>query len=201
MFKLCRILSAIFSPLLVPTYAMVLASYLSILCILPTRVLWTTIAIIFLITCLAPALSILVLHKAGLVSDTGLNQRTERTVPYLIVLLCYAGCALFLYKASAPDWLPMFFVGASVATVINIVVNRWWKISAHAAAMGGVVAMLFRIAALHQSVVSLNWWISGAILCTGIVMTARVYMQRHTLWQVLTGVANGFIWVWLLSAY
>ncbi|MCM1522542.1 MAG: hypothetical protein NC039_07815 [Muribaculaceae bacterium] len=199
MYKICRIISAILSPLLVPTYAMVMASYLTILRILPSATLWTTTGIIFLITAFLPAVGILILHKTGIVSDTGLNNRTERTIPYVIVLICYLASVIFLHNAKAPDWLPMFFAGAAGATVVNIIVNRWWKISAHSAAMGGMVAMLFRIAAIHQAIVNLNVWISATIIATGILMTARVYMERHTLMQVLAGAANGFLWVWFLS--
>lgn len=201
MFKFCKIISAIFSPLLVPTYAMIMASYLTVLAIIPGASLWTIIGIVFLITAFIPAVSIFALHKAGLVSDTGLNNRTERTLPYVAVFLCYCACVLFMVRIQAPQWLPLFFKGAAMATLVNIVVNRWWKISAHAAAMGGVVAMLFRILVLHQAIYDLNWWITGAILATGLVMSARVYMKRHTLMQVLTGAANGYFWVWLFSTF
>lgn len=198
MYKISKILSAIFSPLLMPTYSMVLAINLSILSLLPTAVQWTSIGVVFLFTCIVPVAAIYALYKAGVVSDLGLNIRTERPIPYLIVTLSYGASAWFLFRANAPEWLPMFFLGAGVATVINTIVNRWWKISAHAAGLGGCVAMLFKMAQLHQAVVSLDWWISGAIIATGMVMTARVYMKRHTLMQVLAGCANGFLCVWLI---
>ena len=85
--------------------------------------------------------------------------------------------------------------------LINAVVNLKWKISAHAAAMGGLVAMLFRIATMHQSVVDLNIWISAVVVLAGAIMTARVYLQRHTLMQVIAGCANGFLCVWLLTMF
>lgn len=199
MFRFCRIISAIFSPLLVPTYAMMLAAWLSVLHVLPAAALWATIGIVFLFTAIIPAAGIYAMLRTGMVTDPGLNNRTERTVPYVIVALCYGACGLFLTRAGAPQWLPMFFFGAAVATLVNIVVNRWWKISAHAAAMGGLVAMLFRMEAIHQTAGDIIWWICAAILAAGTVMSARVYMQRHTLMQVLAGAANGFTCVWLMS--
>ena len=86
-----------------------------------------------------------------------------------------------------------------MACVINIIVNRWWKISAHAAGMGGLVALMFRIIASHYALYNLNVWLSVMIIVAGMVMTSRVYLKRHTLWQVLAGFANGFICVYLLS--
>lgn len=197
--KFSEIISAIFSPLLVPTYGMILVAYLTILSFLPANLLWTAIGITFVITCLVPVSAIVALYRSGMIKDPGLNERTERLIPYGIAILCYLGCAFFFYKASAPFWLPMFYAGGALATLINTVVNRWWKISAHGAAMGGLVALMFRIVASHYALYNMNVWLSAAIILAGLVMTARVYLGRHTLWQVIAGCANGFICVYFLS--
>ncbi|WP_289758616.1 phosphatase PAP2 family protein [uncultured Duncaniella sp.] len=197
--KISEILSAVFSPLLVPTYGMVLAAFLTILRMLPSNLLWTAIGITFVITCLVPVSAIVALYRSGVIKDPALNNRTERFIPYGVVVLCYIGCGFFFYKASAPFWLPMFFAGGALATVISTVVNCWWKISAHAAAMGGLVALVFRIVASHYALFNMNVWLSGVIIVAGLVMTARVYLSRHTLWQVLAGCANGFLCVYLMS--
>lgn len=197
--RISEILSVLFSPLLVPTYGMILAAFLTILRYLPVNLLCTAVGITFVITCLIPVSIIMALFRSGMVSDPGLNERKERYLPYGAVVLCYLGCGFFFFKASAPLWLPMFFAGAALATVINVAVNYWWKISAHAAAMGGLVALLFRIVALHYALYNMNLWLSAVIILAGAVMTARVYLGRHTLWQVLAGCANGFICVYLMS--
>ena len=197
--KFSEILSAVFSPLLVPTYGMILAAFLTILRFLPSGLLWTAIAITFVITSLVPVGAIIALYRAGVIKDPGLNERTERYIPYGVVILCYLGCGFFFFKASAPVWLPMFFIGGAAATLINTIVNRWWKISAHGAAMGGMIALMFRIVASHYALFNMNVWLSAVIIAAGLVMTARVYLGRHTLGQVLAGCANGFICVYLLS--
>ena len=197
--RISEILSVLFSPLLVPTYGMILAAYLTKLRYLPVNLLCTAVGITFVITCLIPVSIIMALFRSGMVSDPGLNERKERYLPYGAVVLCYLGCGFFFFKASAPLWLPMFFAGAALATVINVAVNYWWKISAHAAAMGGLVALLFRIVASHYALYNMNLWLSAVIILAGAVMTARVYLGRHTLWQVLAGCANGFICVYLMS--
>ena len=197
--RISEILSVLFSPLLVPTYGVILAAFLTILRYLPVNLLCTAVGITFVITCLIPVSIIMALFRSGMVSDPGLNERKERYLPYGAVVLCYLGCGFFFFKASAPLWLPMFFAGAALATVINVAVNYWWKISAHAAAMGGLVALLFRIVASHYALYNMNLWLSAVIILAGAVMTARVYLGRHTLWQVLAGCANGFICVYLMS--
>lgn len=196
---IARIISAIFSPLLSPVYGMVIAVLTSVMSVLPSVLLWNSVIMTFVTTCILPALAIFAMYRLGYVSDPGLNNRTERTYPYIITLLCYLGCALFFHRANAPEWLCGFFLGGAAACVINIVVNRWWKISAHAAGMAGLVALTFRIATADLAVVNMNWWITGVIIATGLTMTARVYLGRHTLWQVVAGAVNGFVCVYFLS--
>ena len=65
--------------------------------------------------------------------------------------------------------------------------------------MGGLVALVFRIVASHYALFNMNIWLSGVIVAAGLVMPARVYLSRHTLWQVLAGCANGFLCVYLMS--
>ena len=129
--RISQIISSIFTPLLVPTYAMILASFLSMLVVLPSKVLWTTIAITFVLTCVIPFAGIIGLYKSGVVNDPGLNSRSERSIPYILIILCYLGCGYFLFRAGAPQWLTLFFAGGAIAAFVNIIVNLKWKISAH----------------------------------------------------------------------
>ena len=184
---------------MVPTLGMVAVSFLSILALLPLSVRWVTIGVVFVMTCLLPLVCIFALYRFGAVSDPGLNKRSERGVPYFIAILCYLGCGYFLFRSGAPLWLVMFFGGGAIAIIINILVNLKWKISAHAASMGGLVALFFRLSASHVAIYDLNLWLSGVVIAAGMVMTARVYLGRHTLMQTLAGVANGFLCVWFMS--
>ena len=89
--------------------------------------------------------------------------------------------------------------GGAVATLICIAVNTRWKISAHMAAMGGLVALMFRMAASDVAMVSLNVWLTVVVILAGCVGSSRVYLERHTLGQVLAGTAVGFLCVFLFS--
>ena len=197
--KFSQIVSGVFSPLLIPSYGTILVSYLTIMRLLPLRYIWLGVGVVFMLTCLIPIAGIFALYKAGFVKDAGLNERTERTVPYILTILCYLGAGFFLYRAGTPLWIDMFFAGGALAALISIIVNRWWKISAHGAAMGGLTAFVFRMAASHYAIYNLEVWMSVVVIATGLVLTSRVFLNRHTLMQVLLGAANGFLCVWLLS--
>lgn len=42
-------------------------------------------------------------------------------------------------------------------------------------------------------------WIAASIIMAGLLGSARVWLGRHTLLQVLAGTAVGFLSVWSLS--
>ena len=201
--KVSQILSTVFYPLFVPTYGVALAFWCTMLSITPLGVRWRFILAIFGVTCALPALIIYGLHRAGFIKDPGLNNRTERTVPYILTALSYGASAWILAHAKAPSWLWLFMIGGLVAVAVNAVVNRWWKISAHLAAMGGLVALTFRIALSHTVLPGFPfiWMAIATILAAGAVGTARVYLDRHTVGQVGAGFLNGFLCVFIVTAF
>lgn len=196
--RLSHILSAVFTPLLAPTYGVGLALLVSPLRWLPLGTRWVTLGVAFALTCFLPMVGIMLLHRMGLVTDPRLSERTERTIPYFMALGGYAAAALFFFRAGAPGWLPWFVVGGGVAVGVSIAVNRWWKISAHAAGVGGLVALAFRLSQEH-AVVDMNLWLTFMVLVAGAVMSARVLLGCHTLGQVLAGFANGVACVYLIT--
>ncbi len=197
-----QIISTLLSPLLVPVYGVALAFWCSMLAVAPLGVRLRLTVVAFIITCLMPVLVIFLLHKLGIVKDRQLNDRTERTLPYIAVALSYAGCAWTLWNANAPSWLWLFMAGGVAAVIVNIVVNRWWKISAHLAAMGGLVALVFRIAVENLALASVNYLavVSVVVIAAGLVGSARIYLGRHTLMQVFAGALNGFLCVYFITA-
>ncbi len=192
-------ISWVFVPLLMPVYGIMLIFSLSFLSYASfgTKLLFTLI--VFGATCLVPMILVLLLKKLGLIQDVGLNGRKERLIPYIITIICMAGTGLFLYMKMAPLWVAMFFIGGAVAGLVNLLINFRWKISAHAAGIAGVVAMLIQVIKEGPSSADMVWWIVGAILCAGLLGSARIWLGRHTLMQVLAGSAVGFLSVWTLS--
>lgn len=198
--RIARIISFVFSPLIVPTYGVAMALWLSSLAVLPAGILWRTVGYTAALTCLFPMIIIILMWKLGYLSDPGLNKRTERTLPYIVVLLGYLGCAFLYFRMHAPGWLIGFMLGGSAAVIVSIIVNRWWKISAHMTAMGGLTALTVRLLVSNLAYVDMLWPIIITVLCAGLVGTARVGLRRHTLGQVAAGAANGFFWTYALSA-
>ncbi len=197
--RLAHILSWVFVPLLMPVYGIILIFSLSILSLAPTQTKVVYILTIFAANFVVPMILVLLLKKMGVIQDVGLNGRKERLIPYIITIICLGGSAFFLYMKGAPLWVAMFYAGGALAALINMVINFRWKISAHAAGIAGIVAMLVQIMKEGVPTTGMTWWIVGAILVSGALGSARIWLGRHTLMQVLAGTLVGFLSVWSLS--
>lgn len=194
---IARCLSIIFSPLLMGTYGIILSMWLSYLCYSPLKARITVTAVTFVATCAIPVIAIFLLNRLGVVKIPTLNDRTDRTAPYIICVLCYIAVAIYYHFVNAPVWLSMFMFGGAMALVILTIVNRWWKISGHATGMGAIVAMLFFLTCSGNSPVDIQYEFITGIILAGAVCTSRLILNRHTLLQVGAGFINGFTCIFL----
>ena len=164
-------------PLLMPVYGVILAFTLSILA-------YTSTATKIVFT---------------LVHDIGLNGRKERLIPYIVSILSMLGTGAFMWYKGAPSWLVMFFAGGGIAGIVNLMINFRWKISAHAAGIAGIVALLIRIIRDGFPQEGVFLWLLISIGLAGLLGTSRVWLGRHTVWQVIAGYAVGFLSVMLMT--
>lgn len=199
--KLARALSIAFSPLLVPTYGIILAVGVSYLMFSPLQARLMVSAVTFVATCVLPVIFICLLWKLKVIRDPGLNERGERTGTYLFTTACYIGLAVYFYYVNAPLWLIMFPLGGAGALICQTVINLWWKISGHAAAQGGMLAMLFYLMCVGGTVEDVQWLFLGIVLLTGVIGTCRLVLGYHTPWQIAAGLVNGFAWVFCLAFF
>lgn len=196
-----RFFSSLLSPLLMPTYGALLVLWTSVLCLLPSGTRMMVLVMMLGITCVLPMIMIGILHHYGVIRDKRLENPQERTIPYAFGVLCYIGATFYLQHIHAPMWFVMFSAGGAVSCLIVLLINRWWKISAHATGIGGVLALLFQLHVQGLSAFDLFWVIIVTILLAGVLGTSRLLLKRHTVLQVLAGFGVGFICVSLMMKY
>lgn len=189
--RAAAVISNIFTPIAMPTYAMALALWLTPLVVLPERMRLAVTGVIALITAVLPMASILALMRLGRVSDFSISDRRQRITPFAVSIACYIGAALYLRGVHAPTWLTMFYIGAAATSAIALIISLKWKISAHASASGGVTAIVGWLA--FNGLINFGgvWWLTGMIILVGLVATSRLILHRHTLAQVITGATLG----------
>lgn len=196
---ICRLLSWVLVPLLMPVYGIIMIFSLSILDHTSFGVKMAFTLVTFGFNAALPSVLIFVLKKMGLVNDIGLNEQKERLIPYIITTLCMLATALFMHIKGAPTWVAMFFVGGAVAGFVNLIVNFRWKISAHSAAIAGIVAIVIRIMHDYYPRPDVLTWLIVWIALSGLLGSARVWMGRHTSAQVVAGYVVGFLSVFLMT--
>jgi membrane-associated phospholipid phosphatase len=76
-------------------------------------------------------------------------------------------------------------IAGLMVQILCALVNVWWKISTHMAAIGGVAGALMAFAELF----SFNpvWWLSLLFILSGILGSSRLILRQHTLLQVVVG--------------
>lgn len=189
--KASQAISDIFSPLLIPTYCMAIAMWVTPLQALPERNRMLATLGVLLITGLVPFSFIALLIKLGKVSDRSISDRGQRRAPMIVAVLCYLAAAAYIRLIGGPMWLAMFFAGAAASSAIALLITGWWKISAHATAAGGMVGMMAWFGLVGLANVNTMIWLSAVILIAGMVSTSRLILDRHTLAQVFFGLILG----------
>ena len=190
--------SSVLTPLVMPTYGVFLVLWTSVLCLLPMGTRIMVLIMFFGITTVLPVFAIGVLHHFKIISDKRLVKRHERLIPYAIAVLCYAAAAFYLHSIHSPSWFTMFAVGGALSCLLALIINLWWKISAHMTGIGGIVALLYQIHVQGLSAFNLFWILCFIIMLAGVLGTARMVLRRHDLLQVLAGFINGYFCVTLM---
>lgn len=199
--NLSHVLSWILSPVLTPTYGIIAVFELSMFSYAPTSAKLTIIGLVFSLTCVIPCAAIWVLMKFGDVSDMALTRRTDRLLPYIITIGCLAACGYYLTRTGLPDWVGYFYIGAAAATLFNLLVNFKWKISAHGAGIGGLIAMLLVLNRYGLPAYNLWGWVMAGVIAAGLLGAARVWLWRHTPMQTVCGEIVGFLGVLLTEGF
>jgi len=187
-----HVISDLFSPLLVPSYALSLALWFTLLRYLPLAVKLMALGGVFFITAVIPALVIFILYRMGRVSDMSISDKSQRTLPYSVSIICYIGAGMFMSSMQAPAWFDAFFYGAAAVSLISLVITHWWKISAHTGGVGGLAAICYWLA-IHNVLALPMIWISLSFALVGAMAWARLYLNHHTPLQVFAGATLSFV--------
>lgn len=197
--KIAQLISAISQPLLFPSYGMLLLFQTGNFVYFNTQYKAYSILSVFILTAVIPFTAILILKKAKLVTSFQLEQRKERTLPYIFVILSYLATILFLYRIFMPLYVVALMVGVFISTIIIMLLNLKWKVSAHLSAIGGLSAAIVVVS--YRLGINPVGLLSAAFVLAGLIATSRIQLKAHTLLQTLVGFGIGFIVLVLVGSY
>lgn len=148
----------------------------------PHAGVYAVIAVFF--TTVLPLGGVLLLVRRGLVTDHHISDRRQRP-PVLAGALVSIAAGLFLLLLVGAPWRVTGTVLCTVAGVVAVlVVNLWWKLSAHSAVAVFVVV---------GSMSLLGGWAAVLVPVPIAVGWARVRLRAHTPAQVAAGVVVGLL--------
>lgn len=147
-----------------------------------------------ILTLLAPGLSLLIMYWNRMISTLDLEDRKERFYPFVLIIfyfvLTYAYLKLRLPEFLQHEALMSYIFGIILVFVVSFFINFKVKMSMHAAGIFGVCGAIL---AYNQTQIESNLAFLFYLLCLGgLVGSARVYLQKHTLKEVLVGMSVGF---------
>ena len=202
-----NVVSVLFHPLLVLTYMSLV-------------LLWTnpfsfgfrhvaeadTLLIIIVMTSVTlPAIAVLMMKMLGWIDSFRMDSRHERIGPYIAAGLMYLTLYLHVSQGdSFPTSIKVAILGSLISLWCCFFLNNFFKISAHAAGMGGFVTLVtltkikfgydqaqIGIPGHVNLTVPLDYLLYAVIIIAGIVCTSRLILQTHALKEVYIGFLIG----------
>lgn len=154
------------------------------------------VLVVFITTCLMPALSIFLLRTFSFISNLELTKRNERIRPFIFIAFYYAVSSyLFEDKLQMGPIFMTIMIGVSVLIVLLLLITARFKISIHSAAIWSSVGFLTALA-IHWGAVT-GWYYFGLILAAGLTSSSRLYLGYHKPKEVWSGAILGFIYSYL----
>jgi membrane-associated phospholipid phosphatase len=195
--RLAQFLSILFHPLWMP-----LVIYISVREIDPYYIAPTEadmfVFLLLGINIVAPAISMLVMIKYGMLSSIDLRNRKERFGPYMLVIFYYiVSYGMLKWKGPyLPDSVFSFFLSVIVSLIISMLINLYWKISVHMLAQGGIFGTLLGLNVIHPNMDLL--YPAMSLVVAALTAYSRLYLNAHTHGQVYAGFCLGTCANWLI---
>ena len=186
-----RIVSMLFTPFYLPIVGLIALFFFSYLSIFPMVYKLQVLLMTYLFTILLPTVMIHLYRRYQGWNLIELGQRERRMVPYIISIVCYFSCIYLMERLHMPHFIGSIIIAALLVQIVCAIINVWWKISTHTAAIGGVGGALFAFA----EYLGFNpvWWLCLVFFVAGLLGTSRMILRQHNLSQVVAGFWVGFI--------
>ena len=186
-----RIMSMVFMPFYLPIVGLVALFVFSYMNMLDLGYKLTVLLMAYLFTILLPTLLIHYYRKHQGWTLFDLSVKERRLIPYLISILCYFTCYYLMTLIGIPQFMSLILMAALTIQVVCAIINIWWKISTHNAAIGGVAGALLAYSLLFQF--DPQGWLCLVLIIAGLLGTSRMILRQHTLGQVIAGFMVGLI--------
>jgi hypothetical protein len=127
------------------------------------------------------------------VKDITIGERRERLIPLFFTTICYYAGYYFISRFSPVKVINLFLLSSTLVVMLMLIVSLFWKISIHSAGIGGITGLIVILSLTYS--IDMTFFLSTAILVSGIIFTARLALNTHTLLQLIAGYLVGAVTV------
>ena len=189
--KLTRVITFILHPLLMPVYILALLlemnNYSGMTIPLYYKLLLT--GVVVLMTVILPLIFTWFLRRLEFIRSFHMPTKEERVYPILSVVVFYYATFYLLRDVSISGIFSYYMLGATLVTVLVLIINFYRLISLHATGIGSIAGLFlglmlnFRINFLPE--------IIAAVMLAGIIGYARIKQGAHQPSEIYSGFVIG----------
>ncbi|MFZ6012047.1 MAG: phosphatase PAP2 family protein [Bacteroidota bacterium] len=149
----------------------------------------TFIFLIFIVTFLLPVLTLGIFKTFGTISTFAMPDRKERIVPFVFISVIYAAITYLFFsrtRISLQDNFLKLMIVIDLLVITATLATFVIKISLHSLAIWGfmgIILILNRIFEMN----TLFYPLIVVIVLAGVIMSSRLYLNVHTLREVMWG--------------
>jgi hypothetical protein len=142
---------------------------------------------------LMPILFVVYRLRTGKISDLHMNTAQERRLPYLVGVAGALAALGIVILFDGPHLLVCLSVFSVILLGVLGLINDFWKISIHATSISASALIVALVYGLGYGLLFLPLVI--------LVTWLRLYLRRHTVAQVVTGLALGAVTPLLMTRF
>jgi hypothetical protein len=188
--KASKVFSVVFHPVFIPLYGLLLIySSPTLLSFIPARLKWTIFLMVLANNVVLPVSLAAILTMRGAIKTFNARDRNERVVLLTFALLMYTITAILFLRIQVPNLFRAYFISIAFVTLVTLIITSVYRISLHAAGIGGLLALLVFMIMLYD--IRSAWQLVTVILIGGGVMSSRLYLDDHTPTETWTGLFAG----------
>jgi len=188
------IISVVFQPLVVPSlvFGLILFAVPEASSI-PDTFKGRIILLIILSTLAIPMVTIFGLRLSGTLKSIHMVDIKDRIIPFIVTTIYFLLTTYFLHDKTELDPILWQVLGVISTSIVGLtLVTFFWKMSAHMTAMGGLLACVV-VLSINFPTFHALYPLLGAIILSGVVCTARLYLNAHRPLETYFGFVYGFV--------
>lgn len=209
--RLFQTISWVFMPILMPIYGLLVVMFTpsepynladgNSLYFYPFINKLIILGFFLMFSVIIPGAIYIVMQKLNYLKTIEMDDKEERKSPMIIMSLC---CLFLLYffnslSTELPKYIyALCFSGAFIISLFSFI-NIRFKISLHATGVG--IFTGFLMAYFVDQIYFKVYFLALAFILSGLVITARLYLQKHSFKEVILGYFLSLLITFVLNLY